>query len=87
MPYHVELSRLSCAVHLKIDRKQKNKPNQGRPAGTQSGGKAFFECARAEWPIPPAAKMFGLYALLLKNPAKYDFATKLALLGRIPGGP
>ena len=84
MPYRVKLYRLSCAFYLKINREQSNKPNQGRPAGTQSGGKAFFECAKGgEWPIPPAAEMFGLYALLLKNPARYGLATKLALLGRI----
>ena len=84
MSYRVKLSRLSCAVHPKIDRKQQNKPDQGQPAGTQRGDKAFFACASGgEWPILPAAKTFVLYALSLKNPARHDLATKLALLGWI----
>ena len=54
--------------------------------GPGSGDKTFFACDRGgEWPMPPVTKMFGLYALvlLLKSPARHDFATKLALLGRI----
>ena len=52
--------------------------------GTRSGDKVFFASASGgEWPILPATKTFGLYALLLKNPARHDFATKLALFVRI----
>ena len=89
MSYRVKLSRLSCAVHPKIDRKQQNKSEQGQPAGTLSGDKAFFACARGGEKAFFACAMllkiqtFGLYALLLKNPARHEFATKLALLGRM----
>ena len=84
MSYRVKLSRLSCAVHPKIDRKQQHKSEQGQPAVILSGDKAFFACARGgEWLMLLKIQPFGLYALLLENPARHEFATKLALLGRI----
>ena len=83
LSYRVKLSRLSCVVHPKIDRKRQNKPGQSQPAGTRRGDKVFACTSGGEWPIPPATKPCELYALLLKNPAWHDFATELTLLGRI----
>ena len=59
-------------------------PSKDSRRGLVSDDKGSFACARGrEWPTLPATKTFGLYALLLKNPARHDFAAKLALLGRI----
>ena len=53
-------------------------PTKDSAAGTRRSDKAFAYASGGKWIILLATKTFGLYALLLKNPAKHDFATKLA---------